>query len=171
MKRVLILGCCGAGKSTLARKLSDLTGIDIIHLDQEYWNPDWVETPKDQWNNKVAQLIKNESWIMDGNYSGSLHLRIPRADTIIYLDRKTITCLSRVLKRTWKYYGKTRPDMVKGCKERFDWDFLHYVAVFNLVTRKRVIQKIKELKKDQTFYRLTNDKEIEEFVANIKSSF
>ena len=171
MKRILILGCCGAGKSTLARSLSIHTGIDIIHLDQEYWNPNWVETPKDEWNKKVRILAAKERWIMDGNYSGSLDIRLPRADTIIYLDRSTLTCLWRVLKRIWKFKGKTRPDMVAGCPERFDWDFIHYVAVFNLVSRKRVIEKLKQLKTNQQLLFLSSDREISNYLKNIKSSF
>lgn len=170
MKRILILGCCGSGKSTLARSLNDITGIEIIHLDQEYWNPNWVETPKDEWNAKVRVLAAKESWIMDGNYSGSLDIRLPRADTIIYLDRNTITCLYRVLKRIWKYKGKTRPDMVSGCPERFDWDFIHYVAVFNLVSKKRVMQKLKQMSKDQQLIILSSDLEVTNYLENIKSS-
>lgn len=171
MKRVLILGCCGAGKSTLARSLNKIIEVDIIHLDQEYWRPNWVETPKDKWNAKVKLLASRESWIMDGNYAGSLDIRLPRADTIIYLDRSTITCLLRVLKRIWKYNGTSRPDMKHGCKERFDWDFLHYVAVFNTVTRKKVLQKLSKLQKGQTLYKLSNDNEVNLFINKIRSSF
>lgn len=171
MKRILILGCCGSGKSTLARSLSEITGIDIIHLDKEYWNPNWVETPKEEWNEKVRRLVKKDSWIMDGNYTGSLHLRIPRADTIIILDHGTLSCLKRVIARTWKYYGQTRPDMVKGCNERFDLDFLHYVAIFNIVTKKKVFQKIDTLKENQNIITIKSDKETKIFIDRIRSSF
>ena len=152
MKRILILGCCGAGKSTFARLLSEKIGIGIIHLDKEYWNPGWVETPKGEWEDKVKELVKQEEWIMDGNYLGSLDIRLPRADTIIYLDRSTHVCLFRVLKRIWKYHGEVRPDMVEGCKERFDLNFLHYVAVFNLVKKKKVINKIKKTNTTQNLH-------------------
>ena len=99
MKRILILGCCGAGKSTFARALSEITGVDIIHLDQEYWNPGWIETSKGIWQKKVEELVKHDSWIMDGNYSGSLDIRLSRADTIIYLDRSTWTCFFEIIQK------------------------------------------------------------------------
>ena len=171
MKRILILGCCGAGKSTLARSLSDITGLDIIHLDQEYWNPGWVETSKDIWEEKVEELVKHDRWIMDGNYSGSLDIRLPRADTIIYLDRSTWTCLYRVIKRIWKYNGTVRPDMKEGCQERFNWDFLHYVAVFNHVTRKRVLNKIKKLGATKKMHIFKSDSEVQKFLDGVKAKF
>lgn len=142
MKRVLILGCCGAGKSTLARMLSKEVDLPIIHLDQQYWKPNWIEPSKEEWNTKVEDLITQDSWIMDGNYGGTLDMRIKRADTIIYLDASTLTCMSRVIKRIWNYRGSVRPDMPEGCPERFDLDFLHYVLVFNLIRRKSIIKKI-----------------------------
>jgi len=117
MKRILIIGCSGAGKSTLARKLHEKTQIPIIHLDQEYFSPNWTEKPKEKWNSIVTELVKRDTWIMDGNYSSSFPIRIPRADTIIYLNKSTATCMWRVTKRVLTYYGKVRPDMVEGCPE------------------------------------------------------
>lgn len=171
MKRILILGCCGAGKSTFARSLNDITGLGIIHLDQEYWNPGWIETPKDIWEEKVAELVQQDSWIMDGNYSGSLDIRLPRTDTIIYLDRSTWTCLSRVIQRIWKYKGRSRPDMIEGCKERFDWEFIHYVAVFNIVSKKRILHKLKKINNNQNLHILKNAPQIQKFLEGTKTIF
>jgi adenylate kinase family enzyme len=110
-----------------------LKKIPLIHLDQEYWSGKWVPTPKDEWENKVKELIRRPSWIMDGNYGSTLELRIKEADTIIFLQYSTLKCLGRVFKRIWKYHGIARPDMPEECRERFNLSFLHYVAVFNLV--------------------------------------
>jgi len=142
LERILILGCCGAGKSTLARSLEKELDLPIIHLDQHYWQPNWQEPSKAAWTTKVEELIKLDKWIMDGNYGGTLDLRIKRADTIVYLDASTIKCLYRVIKRIIKYRGKVRPDMPQGCPERFDLDFLHYVLVFNLIRKKSILKKI-----------------------------
>ena len=167
MTKVLILGCCGSGKSSLARILNDKLKIPVIHLDQEYWNAGWEETPKEIWNLKVAELVKRSSWIMDGNYGSSLSLRLPAADTIIYLDRSTFTCLRRVIKRIRKYKGTTRPDMVAGCPERWDWDFLHYVLTFNLVRRKALLSKISSFSKDKNVHVLKSDAQIQNFLSTI----
>jgi len=80
MKRVLILGPSGSGKSTLGERLGRILSIPIIHLDQHYWKPNWVYTPKDEWKVKVKSLVSSESWVMDGNYTSTLKLRASAAD-------------------------------------------------------------------------------------------
>jgi len=148
-KRILILGCSGAGKSTLARSLHKELDLPIIHLDQHYWKPNWIESTKAEWTAKVAELIKDDEWIMDGNYGGTLDMRIERADTIIFKDASTFTCLYRVIRRIFKYRGQVRPDMTEGCIERFDLEFFHYVLVYNLVRRKTILKKISAFDQDK----------------------
>src|SRR5688572_30960534 len=75
MKRILVIGSGGAGKSTFARRLGKILSIEVIHLDSIYWRPGWIETPKQEWKKRVEHLIAGDSWIMDGNYSGTLQLR------------------------------------------------------------------------------------------------
>ncbi|MBW4425057.1 MAG: hypothetical protein KME50_11545 [Nostoc desertorum CM1-VF14] len=71
MKKILIIGSGGAGKSTLARELGTILGLEVIHLDTWYWNPGWVETPKAKWQSIIQSLTLRECWIMDGNYSNT----------------------------------------------------------------------------------------------------
>jgi len=167
VKKILVIGCCGAGKSTLAKKLSVKTGLPIIHLDKVYWNPNWEETPKVEWERKIKLLVSQSTYIMDGNYSGSLHLRLPSADKIIFLDYPTRICLWRVIKRTWNNLGNTRQDMASGCPERFDIKFLHYVLVFNLVTRKRLYRILKARKEFSQLIVLKNDAAVNTYLAQI----
>ena len=167
MKRILIIGSCGAGKSTLSRKMSSKLNLPIIHLDQEYWQPGWEETPKSEWEDKVKQLIKRPTYIMDGNYASTLDIRLSEADHLIFLDYPTRISFWRVLKRIISNYGKTRLDMIEGCPERFDIEFLHYVLVFNLISRKR-ITKILEKHQDQTdIVILKTDKEVNTYLAQL----
>jgi len=170
MNRILILGCCGAGKSTLARNLSERTGIEIIHLDQEYWKPNWVESTEEEWRATISEIVKDDQWIMDGNYSGTWDLRIPRADTIIFIDQPTYVCLYRVIKRIISYHGKTRPDMTEGCPERFDLQFFHYVLTYNLRRRKSNLKKLETLKKEKQVFVLRKEEDISAFFKNIKHS-
>ncbi len=167
MNRIMVLGCCGAGKSTLAKKLHRKTGLELIHLDQHYWNADWVETDDEKWPAIVEQLAAKENWIIDGNYSSTFDVRLKRADTIIYLDYPTWRCLWRVSKRIWENNGITRSDMAEGCPERFDWEFIHYVATFNLRKRKGLLKKINSYQKEKSIHIFQNDKEAQQFLDNL----
>jgi len=169
MKRVLILGCCGAGKTTFAQKLGELRNLPQISLDQYYFSENWTESPKNEWESIIKELVKKEKWIMDGNYSGTLPIRFQRATDVIYLDYSTISCLGRVLKRTFKHYGKVRPHMASGCRERFSFEFIHYVATFNYVKRDRLLSMLESLPQHINVTILRNDKEVLSFINNQNS--
>ena len=91
-----------------------------------------------------------------------------RADTIIFLDYPTYKCLYRVLKRIWKYRGRERPDMPTGCKERFDFEFLHYVATFRFHSRRRIVRKLEKVATDKEVLTLTNDRDVEVFLKRFE---
>lgn len=138
MKRIMIIGCSGSGKSTLARALGEKTGIPVTHLDQLWWKPGWVESSKEEFDEKLSAVLSHDEWIIDGNYSRTLSHRLQRCDTVIYLDFPVWTCLWGVIRRVMSYYGKNRPDMGKGCPERFDWGFLVWIWSFNRKNRPRI---------------------------------
>ena len=130
MQRVLIIGSSGAGKSTLATRIAEKLHLPVIHLDTEYWQPGWTVPPEENWREKVAELVARDRWVMDGNYSGSFDLRMPRADMIVWLDPPTWICLLRALKRAVTLWGRTRPDMAPGCPEKFDLEFFLWILNF-----------------------------------------
>ncbi|WP_273716549.1 hypothetical protein [Leuconostoc mesenteroides] len=93
MKRVLLIGSGGAGKSTLARKMSKQLNITAFHLDKLLWKPNWQMTPKPEQAIIVNNLVRQDSWIIDGNYNGTLDIRVAAADTIVFLDRSRFVCI------------------------------------------------------------------------------
>ena len=99
MKKILVIGSSGAGKSTFSRRLSEITGIEIIHLDKLYWKPNWTEPSKDEWKKTLEKAVSKKAWIMDGNYSGTLEMRLPACETVIFLDLPRTVCVYRVIKR------------------------------------------------------------------------
>ncbi|MFT6338186.1 MAG: adenylate kinase family enzyme [Saprospiraceae bacterium] len=163
----MILGCCGAGKSTLARQLHEITKLPLYHLDQYYWKENWTETPIDKWKPIVTELANKEEWIIDGNYGGTYKPRMDRADTIIYLKYNTLQCLYRVTKRILKYHGKVRPDMPDGCRERFDFEFLHYVATYNLIRGKSILKKLNSFETDKRIVVLGSDNEVNRLLKTL----
>lgn len=167
MKRVLIIGSPGAGKSTLATEIARLTGLPLIHLDQHHWRSGWVEPTKAEWRAQVEELAARESWVMDGNYGGSLPLRLKRADTVIYLDFPAWLCVTRILRRIAASHGRTRADMAEGCPEHFNMEFLIYTAMFPWSGRKRVAAALRRY--DGPLIRLKSPREVRRFLAGLGS--
>jgi adenylate kinase family enzyme len=110
MRKILLIGAGGGGKSVLAAQIAAETGLLLIHLDALFWKPGWVETPPDEWRRIVEELIRRDAWIMDGNYGGTLELRLGACDTVLFLDFHPVVCLWRVLKRRVQFQNKSRPD-------------------------------------------------------------
>jgi adenylate kinase family enzyme len=158
LQKILVIGCCGAGKSTFSKKLQSILNLELIHLDQYYHKPNWEETKQEEWEKIVNSLVQKPSWIMDGNYSGTMDVRIKSAETIIYLDYPTLKCFWRVIIRIFKYHGVVRSDMASGCKEQFDLEFLYFVATFNYKNRIGIIEKLNLIKNEKKVYILKTDK-------------
>lgn len=135
MQRILVIGCGGAGKSTLAQRLGANLQLPVIHLDAHYWRPGWVEPSKSEWATTVSELLTTDAWIMDGNYSGSLAARLAACDSVIFIDLPRWLCIWRVLQRALRYRGTTRPDMGEGCPERLELSFLKWVWDYPRRTR------------------------------------
>ena len=144
MKRVLVIGSGGSGKSTFASRLGELLNIEVKHLDQLYWRPGWQEPPKEEWLEQVKELTSGDSWIVDGNYGGTLEARIQRCDTIIFLDLPRLVCLWRIAKRRLLYRNRSRPDMAEGCNEKLDLEFVSWVWGYSRRSRPKVVKLLRE---------------------------
>lgn len=163
-----MIGSGGAGKSTFARRLGNILNIEVIHLDSLYWRVGWVETPKQEWKKTVEHLITRGSWIMDGNYSGTLDLRVEACDTVIFLDIARMICIWRVIKRAVEYRNKRRPDMAEGCPERFDLKFILWIWNYKRRTKPKIVRVLKENRQDKKIIWLRSDAEVEGFLAGMR---
>lgn len=142
MERLLVIGPCGSGKSTLAVELGRRLALPVHHLDAVAWLPGWTEMERPEFHRRTAQMVAGKCWIIDGTHGGSLNLRAPHADTIVYLDFPIRLCLWRLVKRVLRYRGRTRPDMGADCPERFDAAFFWYVARWNSGPRIRLHKRL-----------------------------
>lgn len=129
-KRVLIVGCGGAGKSTLAVAAGKKFGMPVVHLDRLWWLPDWHEREESDFDALLQAELSKPCWIMDGNYRRTFELRLDRADFCVLLDIPTDECMNGVLAREKQYRGRTRPDMTEGCLERVDAQFKQWISSF-----------------------------------------
>lgn len=163
MKRVIVIGCGGAGKSTFSRNLSDKLDIPVYHLDKLFWNRGWISTPQDEFDNKIQELANRDKWIIDGNYIRTFDMRAERADTIIFINMPTYVCFYRVIKRRVMYKDKSRPDMAEGCPEGIDFEFFKWVLTYNKKIRPRILEKLKKYN-DKTVIILNSEKEVKDFI-------
>jgi len=164
--RIIIIGSGGSGKSTLARRLGDMLALPVIHLDKEYWKAGWVETPREEWIIKQQELLAKPEWIMDGNFGGTLEMRLDKADAVIFLDYNRVVCVCSVVKRWLTHIGKTRPDMGEGCSEKIDFGFLKWVWQFPKGGRLKVIEKMSRCQ-GVTVITVKSRKELKRFLAEI----
>jgi adenylate kinase family enzyme len=111
MQRVMIIGQPGSGKSTLARALGACTELPVYHIDKIHWMTGWRERPTEEKSRLCSEVHAKDAWIFEGGHSRTWPERINRADTLIWLDHELTLRLWRILRRTLKHHGETRPDL------------------------------------------------------------
>lgn len=168
MRRVLVIGSGGAGKSTFATELAKRTGLPLIHLDANYWKAGWAETPKEEWERRVAELAGRSEWVMDGNYIGSIECRLAACDTVVFLDLPRTTCLWRAFKRRIQYRGRTRPDMAAECPEKMDWEFVQWIWKYPKQTRPLIMERLARLDGGRKAVVLRTAEEVRGFLEGIR---
>lgn len=167
MERVMIIGCGGAGKSTLARKLGEKTGLPVIHLDQIFWSPgNWQHLEKEEFDSLLMQELEKPAWILDGNFNRTMELRLEKCDTVIYLDYSRWICLLQWAKRVITNWGRTRPDMGPECNEWFDPEFISWVWNFNKTHRARYYEML-SAQKDKTIHIFKNRRQLKCFLNSL----
>ena len=166
MERILIIGCPGAGKTTLALELGKKRNLPVVHLDQLWWKGNWETVTREEFDSRLAMALNMDQWIIDGNYSRTMEMRLEKCDTIIYLDFSRWTCLWGAVSRYLHNLGKVRPDMPAGCIERLDWDHLKFIWNFNKNNRIRNYTWIGKTKHAKAIV-LKNRKEAKRFLESI----
>jgi adenylate kinase family enzyme len=167
MRRVLVMGSSGSGKSTFARRLSQITGIPMVSIDAIYWQPGWRPSDPSAFETSMTRAANQPSWIMDGNYvaAGAGVLRRARADTVFWFDLPRRVCMYGIMLRIAGSYGRVRPEMADGCPERFDAEFIRYVWTYRAQQRPKLLKFFEELRPDQEFVRFASRGEAEDQLA------
>ena len=134
MKRIMVIGCPGSGKSTFARALHQKTGVPLYHLDMLYWNADKTTVEKSAFLERHAAVLKKDEWIIDGNFSSTMELRLALCDTVVFLDFSMEVCLDGVRERR----GKPRSD-IPWVETEEDAEFIAFIKSFNEQRRPQVM--------------------------------
>lgn len=142
MKRAVVIGPGGSGKSQLARQISDRAGLPVVHLDPLFWRGTWDPVPEPDARRALANAVAGNKWVLDGNFldlAGD-DVRFARADTVIFLDLPRLTCVRRVLWRLIRDRRRYRPDLPRGGKESFDISLLRWIWHYAKTDRPRVLK-------------------------------
>ena len=163
MKKVIVIGCPGSGKSTFSKSLHKITGIPLFHLDMLFWNEDKTTVEKPVFLDRLLKTLENSEWIIDGNYASTMELRMQKCDTVIFLDYSSDVCLSGIKERK----GKERSDMPWVEDEEEDPEFIEFIKSYNSQNRPQVMELLKRYS-HKDIYIFTNRNQAEEFLTEIQ---
>ena len=161
MQKIIIIGCPGSGKSTFARTLHKKIGVPLYYLDMMYWNADKTVVEKSLFLERLSDAMKNEKWIIDGNYSSTMEMRMDACDTVIFLDYPIESCLDGVRERR----GKPRDDM-PWIEYDEDAEFLEFIRSFNREQRPQILNLIAKYS-DKNIIIFKSREEAEEFILRL----
>ncbi|MGH1283966.1 DNA topology modulation protein [Bacillus toyonensis] len=164
MKKIILIGSGGSGKSTLAKQLGNKLNIKVHHLDALFWKANWEGVPREEQRKVQKNLIKEEKWIIDGNYGRTMDLRLNAADTIIFLDIHRTICVYRAFKRIVQYRNKTRPDMGAGCEERLDLQFFKWIWEYPNKKKPAILKRLDQLSKGKEVIILKSPNKVKRFL-------
>ena len=162
MKKIIVIGCPGSGKSTFSRALHEKIGIPLHHLDMMYWNADKTTVEKSVFLARLAEVLEGNEWIIDGNYGSTMEERIAACDTVFFLDFPLDICLEGVRARR----GKPRSDM-PWVETEEDAEFVEFIEKYNDEQRPRVFSLLEKYKGGRGIYVFASREEADEFL-NLK---
>lgn len=168
MRRVMIIGQPGSGKSTLARTLGGITHLPVFHIDHIHWKPGWVERAGPEKDALCAEVHARETWIFEGGRSVTWPDRLARADTLIWLDFPLVPRIWRVLWRTVRYWGRSRPDLPEGCPEHLSWTFLRWIWETRHRSREAMRSLYENAPPDKSKHHLRNSADVRRFLEGLR---
>lgn len=165
MKRILITGNAGSGKTRLARQLAQYLSYPVYSLDSIVWQSGWIPTPREKKEKMITELTRKECWVIDGvSYSVQ-----EKADTVIFLDIPRRISFWRVCKRNWRYFFRSRPDLPPNCPEwriiptlcKLIWSFPNNV-------RPGILARMYSENSNQRVFHLRNDRDKSSFLEAVE---
>ena len=139
LKKIIVIGCPGSGKSTVSRTLHNKTGIPLYHLDMMYWNADKTTVEKSVFLERLSVVLQKNEWIIDGNYGSTMELRMAACDTVIFLDYPLDVCLDGIRARR----GKPRSDM-PWIETEEDAEFIEFIKSYNEQQKPKVLELLEK---------------------------
>ena len=161
MKKVIVIGCPGSGKSTVSRALHNKTGIPLYHLDMIYWNADKTTVEKSVFFERLSSVLKKDEWIIDGNYGSTMELRMAACDPVIFLDYPLDGCLDGIKERR----GKPRSDM-PWIETEEDAEFVEFIKNYNEQQKPKVLELLEKYS-DRNIIIFKSREQADEFLSQL----
>ena len=163
MKKVIIIGCPGGGKSTFARTLAEKTGLPLYHLDNMYWNADRTHVEKPVFLERLREAMSGDAWVIDGNYNSTMEMRMDACDTVFFLDYPAEVCMAGAEARK----GTKRTDIpwVESKDDR-DEEFINFIKAFREESRPRILALLTQYS-DRRIHVFTSREEAKEYLEGL----
>ncbi len=162
MKRAVVIGCSGSGKSVFSRKLRDVTGLTLYYLDMIWHKPDGTNILREEFDEKLRSIISRDSWIIDGNYQRTLETRIKACDTVFLFDLPTEICIEGALSRI----GKRREDM-PWFENELDPEFRQWIESFRTNQLPEIYKLLEKYKNSRQIVVFRTREQADKFIEKL----
>ncbi len=163
MKKVIVIGCPGSGKTTFAEKLNKLTGLPLFYLDAIWHKPDKTHIPREEFDQRISEIFATPEWIIDGNYSRTIEMRLKECDTVFLFDLPTEVCLQGATERI----GKGRYDL-PWIEKELDPEFEGFIKVFANTSLPKIYELIEKYKAEKQVIIFKSREEADEYLKRIR---
>ena len=161
MKKVIVIGCPGSGKTTFAEKLNKSTGLPLYYLDAIWHKPDKTHIPREEFDNRIREIFNTDQWIIDGNYGRTIEMRLKECDTVFLFDLPTEVCIQGATDRI----GKGRYDL-PWLETELDPEFEGFIRDFPKTTLPMIYELIEKYRAGKHIIIFKSRQEADEFLKN-----